>query len=151
MSDEADTFTKTLAGRVITFRQTHLGQVLMLQRKGLRAIRNAQELSATEERVNGLSQAMMDVLDFIDKQIIDPDDRQFVEDKMLEGKIRWEELMGVLGGGKQEQVADDEAPAKPTRKAPKKSPKAAPVAVPEVDPVRTPAKKSVASRGRTKR
>lgn len=138
MSNEAETFTMTLAGREVMFRRTHVGQVIMLQRTAMRAVTQAQKDSGDEgERVGAVSAGIMKVLDFIDRMIISEDDRQFVEDKMLEGEITWEQLARALAGGK-ESTEDDEAP-EPRPRASRKSPKAAPVA------------KTVAARGRTKR
>lgn len=136
MSDEADTFDMTLAGRPITFRRAHVGQILMLQRGAMRAISQAQQEQGEDKRIAGVSTAMVRVLDFIDSQIVSPDDRQFVEDQMLAGTISWEDLTKALGGPQAVQAPDDEAP-KPKR-APRKSPRAA-------------SAKAVANRGRTQR
>ena len=142
MSDEAtDTFTMTLAGREILFRRAHVGQVIMLQRIAMRGVNLARGEGVDEQqRIRAVQDGIVKVLDFIDTLIVNDDDRQFLEDKMLTGEITWEQVSGALGGGEAEQ-ADDEPPK--TRRAPKKSPKAAPaVAV---------AAKSVTPRGRAKR
>lgn len=137
MSDEADvsaTFTMTLGGREIMFKRAILGQVLILERLYHRAMKRAKDLGDAD---NGreLTGVVMKTLDFIDTLVIDPDDRQFIEDEMLAGTIDWEEVLGALGGGKKETVEDDEAP-----KAIKRKPA-----------TKAAAAKKVASRARTKR
>lgn len=140
MSNEADTFTMTLAGRRILFRKTHVGQIMMLQRTAMRSVTQAAEEGQDElTRINAVSTGILKVLDFIDKLIVNPGDRQFIEDKMLEGTITWEQLVACLGGGRQEQeVADDEAP-QPKKTAAKRTPRAASAA------------KTAVTRGRAKR
>lgn len=138
MSDEAKTFTMKLAGRDIEFRRSNLGQIIMLQRTAYRAIQRAQEETDETARVTGASKGMVKVLDFVDSLVVKDEDREFIEAQMLAGTIEWEDLMRVLSGGKDDVVADDEAPAKPVKRAPRKSPKAAPAT-------------GVANRGRTKR
>lgn len=139
----------TLAGREVMFRRTHVGQVIMLQRTAMRAVTQAQKDSGDEgERVGAVSAGIMKVLDFIDRMIISEDDRQFVEDKMLEGEITWEQLARALAGGK-ESTEDDEAPEP---RAPRKSPKAAPVDLTGKKPAQIVSKTAkAASRGRAKR
>lgn len=140
MSDEADTFTMTLAGREIEFRRAHVGQIIMLQRTALRSVRNAEQDGRDDAaRVEAVSAGIVKVLDFIDRLIVNPDDRQFVEDQMLEGTITWDQLAKALAGGQQaDETADDEA-AKPKKTAARRTPKAASAA------------KTVAARGRAKR
>lgn len=138
MSDEAKpTFTMPLAGREVTFRRAGIGQVIMLNRTARKRLDEAENAPDTQ-RAEVTSRAMAKVLDFIESLIVDPADREFVEDQMLQGNIGWEELMSALSGGPSNEPADDEAP-KPAKTAVKKSPRTAPAA------------KTVASRGRTKR
>lgn len=140
MSNEADTFMMPLAGREVEFRRAHIGQVMMLQRTAIRSINSAEQEGAdTTVRVEAVSKGIVRILDFIDKLIVNDEDREFIEDKMLEGEITWEQLAAVLSGGDRSTApADDEAP-RPKKAAAKKSPKAAPAA------------KTVAARGRAKR
>lgn len=127
-----------LAGRQVEFKRAGVGQVIMLQRRAVKKIRAADQIEKTSERIDLTTTALVEVFDFIDTLIVSPDDRQFVEDNLLSGKIAWEELVAALGGAPADKGADDEAP-KPVKKAPKKSPKAATAA------------KTVATRGRAKR
>jgi len=139
MSNEAETFTMPLAGREIEFRRAGVGQVIMLQRVYVRATRLADGQADSQKRVDLVGSAMVQILDFIDSLMVNPDDRVFVEEKMLCGEIGYEDLIAALGGGKKaDDTPDDQAPAA-VKRAPKKSPKAAPAA------------KTVASRGRAKR
>lgn len=144
MSDEAAaTFPMTLAGREIVFRRAGIGQVIMLQRRAVKKIKAAEDVTDDARRVDLSTTALVEVFDFIEHLIVSDDDRQFVEDKMLTGEIVWEDLVHALGGGDiQKQMPDDQAPA-PRKSTAKKTPKAA--------PVKASAAKTVASRGRTKR
>lgn len=138
MSDEAKpTFTMPLAGREVTFHRAGVGQVIMLNRAARKHLAQAEQAS-DEQRAEATSMAMAKVLDFIESLIVDPADKEFVEDQMLQGNIDWEDLMAAISGGPSDEPADDEAP-KPRKAAVKKSPRTASAA------------KTVASRGRTKR
>lgn len=149
MSNEAATFTMTLAGREITFRRAGIGQVIMLQRRAFKKIKAADGLEEDQERVDMTTTALVEVFDFIDTLIVGEDDRQFVEDQMLAGAIGWEEIVRVLAGGAPEPAADDEVPRK---KVPRKSPKAAPVDLSDKKPATIVAKPAkAAARGRAKR
>jgi len=127
-----------LAGREVMFRKATLGQVLMLQRMYVRAAKASEDLQGDQERIDMMGSAMVKVLDFIDTLIIDPDDRQFVEDGMYAGTIDYKDLVGALGGQKADpSPADDAAPVrKPSATKRAASKKVA---------------KSVASRARTQR
>lgn len=143
MSDEAKvTVPMTLAGRQIMVKAPTLGQILVLHRTTMRMIKQAE--SDEDDQGKALTSAITRTLDFIDTLIIDEDDRQFVEDQMLAGKIDWQELMAILAQDKDANEPDDDQAPKPVRKAaPKKSPKAARVA-----PVKA---TTAAARGRAKR
>jgi len=137
MSNEAQTFHMTLAGRQIEFRRATLGQVLLIERAYHQAAKRAQGESDDGTRMEIHSSALVKVLDFIESLIVSQDDRDFVEEKMLAGEVDFPELLAALGGGKgSTATADDEAPKKAIKRAASK--KVAPA-------------KSVASRGRTKR
>lgn len=140
MSNEASNFFMTLAGRQVEFRKAHVGQILMLQRTAMRSVASAEDDGKDDSaRVEAVSAGIVKVLDFIDKLIVKDEDRQFVEDKMLDGEITWDQLARALAGGEApDDTADDESP-KPKKNAAKRSPKAAPAA------------KTVAARGRAKR
>lgn len=151
MSDEvSDTFQMTLAGRPIMFRRAKLGQILILKRTADRMTKQAQ--GDPDDEGAALTSAMVKTLDFIEGLIVSPEDREFVEERMLAGAIDYLDVMKALSGGDSpDSVADDEAP-KPIKRAPRKSPKAAPVDLSDKKPAQIVAKpKTVASRGRTKR
>lgn len=137
MSNEAaqpTTFLMTLAGREIMFREPLLGQVLILDRFARRAARQVRD-STEQDQGHAMMTAIARTLDFIETLVVQEDDRQFIEDKMLEGVIDWQQIMGALSGGKgKDDIPDDQAPA-PRKSAPRKATAA----------------KSVASRGRAKR
>lgn len=150
MSDEVpETFTKTFAGREITFRRAHLAQVIVLERLYHRQMKKANE--SGDDKGKALSSVLVRTLDFIDTLVVDEDDRQYIEDQMLAGTIDWPEVMSVLAGGKDEALPDDETP-KPVKRAPRKSPKAAPVDLSDKKPAQIVSKAAkVANRARTKR
>lgn len=152
MSDEVtNTFTMTMAGRVIEFKHPNLGQVLVLQRRYHRALREDQALDDTDEaKGKALMDEVIKSLDFIDKLFVSDEDRQFVEDQMLAGTIDWTQVVKALSGGDKSQPPDDEAP-KPVKRAPKKSPKAAPQAGTAVAAARQPVAKKTASGRAAKR
>lgn len=136
MSDEAEnTYVIVLAGRPVTFKRATLGQVMMLHRQARNKVKAAEE--NPDLQGHELTDAIILTLDFVEKMIVSPQDRQFVEDQMMEGNIDYLDLVAALGQ-RSEAPPDDQAP-KPVKRAPRKSPKAAPAA------------KAVASRGRTKR
>lgn len=130
----------TLAGRQVEFRKAHVGQILMLQRTAMRSVASAEDDGKDDSaRVEAVSAGIVKVLDFIDKLIVKDEDRQFVEDKMLDGEISWDQLARALAGGEAPDETADDEPPKPKKNAAKRSPKAAPAA------------KTVAARGRAKR
>ncbi len=136
MADEATTFTMELAGRQVGFKRPTLGQVIMLQRMATRS-RAAAENSQSDDRVDHMTNIMVKTLDFIETLILEPEDREFVEEQMIAGTIDYTDLLAALSGGKRdEETADDQAP-RPRRAASKK--------------VAKPVAKTVASRGRTQR
>lgn len=140
MSNEAlpPTFTLVLAGRPVEFKRAGIGQVIMLQRRAFRKLKTADGIEEDTGRNELSTTALVEVFDFIDTLIVSEEDRQYVEDGMLSGEIDWEDVVGALGGGPRNSVADDEVP--PVKKrAPRKSPKAASAA------------QTVANRGRAKR
>ena len=124
-NEDKSTFTMPLAGRPVEFRRATSGQVIMLQKLYLRAVKRSEETDEQDERISLVGSAMVRVLDFIESLMVNEADREFVEDKMLTGEIDYPELLEALGGGKKvDQDPDDEEPK--TRKAVRKSPKAAP-------------------------
>lgn len=121
MADEVTTFTMTLAGREIGFKRPVLGQVILLQRMAIRS-RAAAESAEPDDRADHMTTIMIRTLDFIETLILDPADRDFVEEQMMAGNIDYPDLLKALSGGDREQAADDEAP-KPKRAASKKAAK----------------------------
>jgi hypothetical protein len=111
MSNEAETFIKTLAGREVAFRRPVLGQLLILERIYLRQLKAAQDNSDQKQRIAASTTAMMKVLDFIDSLVINGEDRQFIEDNMIDGKIDHMDLLDVLGAGLKDSQEDDAPPA----------------------------------------
>lgn len=145
MSDEApETFNRTFAGREIAFKTPGLGQVLMLQRITQRSLKQADE----DDRGQIMTDAIIKSLELVDKLVVHQEDRQFLEDGMLEGTIDFRDLLTVLSGKGGQEQADDEAPKVKT--AAKRSPKAAPVAKPVKAKVAK-ASSTVANSARTKR
>jgi hypothetical protein len=133
MSDEVPaTFTMPLAGRDIEFRRAGLGQVLVLQRM-LQRQRKLAEAAKEDDKGDAMTSVIVRTLDFIDTLVVQEDDRQFIEDQMLAGEIELPDIMGALSGPKATRQADDQAPVS-AKRTPKKV-----------------AKKTVASRARTKR
>lgn len=111
MSNEAETFFKELAGRAVQFRRPVLGQLLILERIYLRQLKAAEQKKDEGERISASTSAMMKVLDFIDSLVINDEDREFIEEKMIEGKIDHMELLDVLGTGLKDPQEDDAPPA----------------------------------------
>lgn len=141
MSDEA-TFTRVLGGREIQLRRPNLGQILMLQRIAQRNIKSVKDSGKDDHELARVTQdAMVRVLDFIDTLFLSEEDRLFVEDEMIAGKITHEEIFSLLTG-EQDKAAEDDAPPPVKKTAAKRSPKAAPVKK---------VAKTAAPRGRTKR
>lgn len=137
-----------LAGRQIEFRRTKLGQILILQRTTQRMIQKAE--GDPDDHGRAMVEAVIKTLDFVEGMIIDEDDRQFVEDKMLKGEIDYLDVMAALGG--RQETPDDEEPKASVKRAPKKSPKAAPVDLTQKKPAQIVAKPTkAATRGRAKR
>lgn len=140
MSDEvqSETFTMPLAGRDIEFRRPALGQVLVLERMYHREVKSNKD---AEERARNaaMTSVLVRTLDFIDTLVVAEDDRQFIEDQMLAGKIDWPDVLKVLSGGRGGRDEDDDADPQPVKRIPRKSPKASPAA------------KKVAPSARTKR
>ena len=138
----------TLAGREIMFRRAKLGQILILNRVTQRMIGKAE--GDPQDQGKALMSAVVKTLDFVDKLILDEDDRQFVEDQMMEGTIDYLDILKALGG-KGDQTPDDEEP-KLIKRPPKRSPKAAPVDLSDKRPAQVVPKATKAtSRARTKR
>lgn len=134
MSNEVETFTMTLAGRDVAFRRPLLGQVLILDRFARKSIKEARQ-SDDDESGRAMLSAIARTLDLIQSLVVSDEDKIFLEEMMLEGKIDWPDVMGALSGGTRgDAVADDETPA-PKKRAPRKAPAA----------------KAVATRGRAKR
>jgi len=118
MSNEAETFFKELAGRAVQFRRPVLGQLLILERIYLRQLKTAEQKKDEGERISASTLAMMKVLDFIDSLVVNDGDREFIEEKMIEGKIDHMELLDVLGAGMKDSQEDDAPPV--ARKVAKK-------------------------------
>lgn len=149
MSDEVPkTLTLPLAGRDVVFRRATLGQILVLERTTKRMISKAE--SDPKDHGRAMVDAVIRTLDFVERLIISEDDRQFVEEKMLEGVIDYLDVIKALGG-RDDPVPDDEEP-KAIKRAPKKSPKGAPVDLSDKKPAQIVAKTAkAATRARTKR
>lgn len=143
-------FTVTMAGREIAVRRAALGQILVLQRLFERARRKGE--TDPQDQGESMTTVVIKAMDFIDTLILDPVDRQFVEDQMLAGAVSWEEVLAIISGGKgEDETADDEAP-KPVKRAPRKSPRAAPVDLSDKKPAQIVVKPTKATkRGSAKR
>jgi hypothetical protein len=128
MTDKAETFMASLAGREIEVREVSPGQLMMLQRFRMRA---QALLDGADPDPHNM--AMVDVLNkslmVVDSLIVHQEDREFIEEAMLTGKLDHLALLALLSG-------KPEDPKKKT--VAKRSPKAAPG-------------KAAAPRGRTKR
>jgi hypothetical protein len=99
MTDEVGTFTYTLLGREMRFKLPHQGQIIILQRMLDRARRHA------ENPDDGAGRRMMlelsvQALELIESLFLEPADAAAVEKAMLRGELDFEELMPILGGGR---------------------------------------------------
>lgn len=112
-----------LAGRDVLFRYPIPGQLIMLRRRVLRIQEQSLATEDSHEKQRLESQLIIDTLDLVESLIVDPDDVEYVEQAMLHGRVTHEQVMDVLRTKREEQ--------KPVKKAA--------------------ARKTVASRGRTKR
>jgi hypothetical protein len=74
--------------RKVMFRNPSEGQIAVMARGARRAMRGG---ANTVEAV-GL------ILDVIDKMVIDPDDRNWLEDGLIDDSIKLDDFLGVLDG-----------------------------------------------------
>lgn len=121
-NEEAQTFE--LLGRDMPFRRPSQGQLLLLQRI---AQRSRREIGDDAEAMGKAYTALMArMLDIIDTLFINPQDRDDVEEAVLNRQLDVEDLMPILRGKPTEPpVADDEDPPPVKRKAPKAAAKKA--------------------------
>lgn len=143
---EGADFKITLNGRRVWFKKMSESQRITLSRierrthRGLREVREGSlsdldKLRAADALVDMLYQRIWDA---VDSTIIDPADREFLEESMLTGKLAMSDAMRVFRQGADEPQPDDaEIVAKPRPARPAKKAAAA--------------KKSVANAQRTKR
>lgn len=119
MTTKRETFTFNVRDRAITFYMPIDGQILMLQR--FRAQLTGAKDYSDEDKARLLLSVQMKTLNVIDSLFANPDDRDWVEDQMITGKITIIDLMPVLSGGKSVARVDDDADVMPKKKAAKKA------------------------------
>lgn len=116
MADEG-VHTLTLLGREMSFRRASQGQILLIQRIAQRSRRDADK----DETALGAAYTalMVRILDVIDTLFVDPQDRDDVEQAVLQRELDVEDLMPILSGKRPDAPADDEDPPAIKRKTPK--------------------------------
>lgn len=126
MADE-DTFEATIAGRTMRFHKSSEGQLVALQRvlNRMRMQFSASDDAAVKRDIAGRLGSV--VLDVAESRFTSSEDRDWVEEQMLMGKIDIPDVMIIFANGvvKELPLPDDAAPPKKT--AAKRTPKAAPV------------------------
>lgn len=120
MTSDETTFSLDLAGRSILFKRAKPGQLLMLQRL-LEGLRSKMDTAASDtERGNLFIRLNKHSLDMIESLVVQPEDVEFLQEKMLLGVLDVEDLRPVLSGGKTPEAVPDDAP--PKKRAPRKPP-----------------------------
>ena len=121
MAQEQNTFPHELLGRKIWFKYPERTQILMLERFRMQA-KAAARLEDDKQAVPAILSVTMKTLNVIDALFIDPDDRDWVEEQMVAGKIQAEDLFPVLSGGKVSKEPADDADPAPKKAAGRKAP-----------------------------
>lgn len=120
-----NTFTLTLAGREILFNKTSPGQVTVMQRyiERIRAQMDGVDDAAMGELFTKINRVMLDV---VDTRFAKEEDRDWVEQQMMQGKLEISELLEVLRNGAPHtpRPADDDTPPTPAKRPGRKTPAA---------------------------
>lgn len=109
-----ETFPRTIGGREILFRPPTQAQLLIVGR----LVRTSRQFVDTDDKemdrvqIQGGVEKMSMILDVIDSMVINPADRDFLEQQMIAGKLDLGELMEAFDTGE-----DEGEPAKPVKKA----------------------------------
>lgn len=119
MTTKRETFTFDVQDRTITFYMPIDGQILMLQR--FRAQLAGAKDYSDEDKGRLVLSVQMKTLNVIDSLFVNPDDRDWVEEQMIAGKVTILDLMPILSGGKSAVKIDDDADVVPKKKAAKKA------------------------------
>lgn len=115
-----DTFEKTLAGKVITFKRMQATQLMMLQRyveqleTQMKAAAAAQDSAAVGELMRTITNT---VFAAVESLFVNPDDINHVQIGIITGTVSDNDLYSILGGDAP-GAADDEDPA-PIKRAPR--------------------------------
>lgn len=119
MTVNRETFTFAVKGRTIAFYMPIDGQILMLQR--FRAQLAGAKDYSDEDKGRLVLSVQMKTLNVIDSLFVSPDDRNWVEEQMIAGKVTIIDLMPILSGGKSAVIVADDADVTPKKKAAKKA------------------------------
>lgn len=118
-------FSYTLLGRQMWFKPPGNGPLILLQKY------RAQLTNMERSGDPGYGRFVMDVtsktLNVINNQFLDPQDRDWVEEKILMDELPIQDIMPVLSGGKTSRTEDDdkETEVKPRKTAVTQAKKAA--------------------------
>lgn len=119
MTTKRETFVFDVQGKTIEFYMPIDGQILMLQR--FRAQLTGASKFSDEDKARLVLSVQMKTLNVIDSLFVDTDDRDWVEDQMIQGKVTILDLMPILSGGRSAAKPDDDANVAPKKKTAKKA------------------------------
>lgn len=107
------------------FKYLSSGQIIMMQRMHQRGVKLLEVVGEDKGQVlDALTKLNLQTLDLIESLFLNPEDVEFVQQAMLEGKIGLDDLRPILAGGKTlEPPPDDDAdPATPPKALRSKKP-----------------------------
>lgn len=118
-------FQVVLAGRSIWFTRMNDAQRVTLNRIQRRSRREVDQVGLTEGSFEDKIRAVQDIIDrmyqrmwdAIDATIVEPDDKDFLEEAMLTRQLEMSDAMRVFSEGRDNPPADDAEPAVKTKPA----------------------------------
>lgn len=118
--DIPDVFCFTLAGRDMWMKRPGPGPLILLQRY------QAQLTNMRRTNDPGYVRLVVDVtvktLNVIDNQFLDPEDKAFVENLILNEEVSIQDVIPALSGGRGQKLDADDAEVEVKPKAPRKMP-----------------------------
>lgn len=104
-------FSHTLLGRTMWFKLPIPGQFVLLRR--YQAQMTMMRKNNDPEYTRLAMDTSVKTLNVIDSQFLDPDDRDFVEEAMIAGKLDVADVLPILAGGAKATADDEEVEVKP--------------------------------------
>lgn len=106
----ADTFEREISGRTITFHLPTDAQILVIGR----LLRIAETNGEDEAKLAGTVFQLSKVLDILDSMVVEAEDRDWLEQLILAGKVNMSELVNVL---REDEGDTNRATRRATKKA----------------------------------